>query len=544
MKLKQIFTVLSVMLIVGIAPAFGAKKSVFGIVTCDGIGVPGVVVSDGVNVATTDAKGYYALPTKVKDPHCQFVRISVPSGYEAERVGNAPRFFYRIDPRLKKQSHNFKLVKVDQSVYTVLAIADTHVCGGVSRRSHKDDRARYINQFVPALNDAIAKSEGRVYVFALGDMTQTGSRPGWKGRPTGYSLKDYLDDTKIDAPLFNVIGNHDHNHAPQGEIFNNETVYQSRADFNRDLGPEYYSFNVGRDHYVVLDNTFVITKDSGPTNDPNATKGYWTRICDYQNRWLEKDIAALDRSKVDRIVVALHCGIFGYAGKKNQMDAEAMLEKFKGFEVIALIGHHHSDHSIKKTLNGKPFYQFIHPSGAGTAWYTPNNGEGTPGAIVGYTFKDGKVKREYFPYGENVGVKYRVYDNGEHKWHYPITSRTGTKQKRETEVAEATPEDKPAILVNIWNAYTCEFTESTGGKGKTVKRCFDLNFRDWYWATYAKSEAGELPHGERLYKAKWQRPKRGYHLWRYIPADADAEIRVVAKDAFGNVIADFKARAR
>ena len=382
-------------------------------------------------------------------------------------------------------------------------------------------------------------------MVALGDMTQTSSRPGWKGREGGYSLGDYMRDTDVDFPIFNAVGNHDHNHAPKGEMFNDETVYLSRADYHRDLGPDYYSFNIGREHYVVVDNTFVITKDAGPTTDPNATKGYWYRLDEYQHKWLAQDIAALDKSKVDRVVLLAHCGLFGYSGKKMQMDLERMLDYFKGYEVVALIGHHHSDHTVfKRDWNEKPLYQFYHPSAAGTAWYTYDNCEGSPAAITDYTFQNGKFTRTIAPYGDNKGLKYRAYDNRNYKWNYPITEHTGIKQKRELETVEITADEKPAVLVNVWGAYTCKFTESTGGKGKTVKRCFDLNFRDWYWDTYAKSEAGELPEGQRLYKANWQRPKRSYHIWRYIPADPDATIKAVAKDVLGNVIAEIELHAK
>jgi hypothetical protein len=56
--------------------------------------------------------------------------------------------------------------------------------------------------------------------------------------------------------------------------------------------------------------------------------------------------------------------------------------------------------------------------------------------------------------------------------------------------------------------------------------------------------AGEEPEVSRLKKAAWQTPKLGDHIWQYVPMDPDAEIHVVAKDLFGNVIADFKARAK
>lgn len=545
MKIKNLFLILVAVLFVGVMPAFAAKKTITGTVTCNGKGVEGVVVTDGVNMTKTNAKGVYTLPTKVKDPHCQFVHISIPSGYEVERVGNAPQFFKRVDPKAKKQSFDFKLTKVDQSVYSVLAMADHHLTDVYAKRADHRGTSKYKNEVVPFMREYAAGCKHPVYMVALGDMTQTGSRPGWKGRKGGYSFSDYLKDTDVDFPIFNAVGNHDHNHAPKGSVFNDETVYQSRADFQREVGPDYYSFNIGREHYVVVDNTFVITKDSGPTTDPNATKGYWYRLDTYQHNWLAQDIAALDKTKVDRIVIIAHCGLFGYSGKKMQMDLEQMLDNFKGYEVLALIGHHHSDHTIyKKDWNGKPLYQFYHPSAAGTAWYSYDNCEGTPAAIVDYTFQNGKFTRTYVPYGDNKGLKYRVYDNRNYKWAYPITERTGTKRTRSAEAAEATPEDKPAVLVNFWGAYTCKFTESTGGKGKAVKRCYDLNFRDWYWNAYAKSQAEELPVGQRLYKAGWQTPKRSYHVWRYVPADPNATIKVVAKDVLGNVIAELELHAK
>ncbi len=543
--MKKILAFLfAAILCAGISPAVAAKKTVKGTVTCNGIGVAGVVVTDGLNITKTNAKGMYALPTKVKEPQNQFVYISIPSGYEVERIGNAPQFYKRIDPKAKKQIHNFKLTKVDQSVYSVFAIADTHVTGGRMRYNHRDDARRYRSSLAVTMRESAETIKEPLYILSLGDMTHPGSRPGYKGRKEGYSFKNFMEDTKVDAPIFNCIGNHDHNRPPKGTYFNDETIHQSRADFNRDLGPEHYSFTIGRDHYVVVDNYYLLTTDARATRDLNAKKGAWVRLCERQHKWLEQDIAALDRSKIDRIIYVAHLGIFGYSGKPSQLDYERVLNYFKGYEVVAIVGHHHADHSQKKTWNEKPFYQFMHPSGAGTAWYTFDNCEGTPAAIAHYRFENGKITRKYIPYGDNKGLQYRVYDNGEHKWHYPITSRTGTKNKYETEKAAAKAEDKPAILVNVWGAYTCEFTESTGGHGKSRKRLYDLAYRDWYWPQLERSLAGEVPEEARLKKAAWQLPKSGYHIWQYVPMDADAEITVKAKDIFGNIIAEFKARAK
>lgn len=526
-------------------PTFAAKRTITGTVTCDGKGVAGVVVSDGFTVVKTNAKGIYSFSTDLSLPQAQFVHISIPSGYEVERKGNRPQFYGVINREAKGvQKFDFRLKKVDQTTYTMLAIADSHVCDGVNSAGRADDRKQYCNEVVPMLNKCAAAHKHPVYMCALGDMSQPRPRRLAREGQKGYTLNNYMEDTKVDFPIFNVIGNHDHNGAPKGTMFNEETVYQSRKDFNDDLGPAYYSFNIGREHYVVIDNTFVITRDAGPTSDPKATKGYWMRMCEYQHKWLAADMAAVDPQKVDRVVILAHCAIFGYDGKKHQMDLERMLNNFKGYEVLALIGHHHADHSIRKMWNGKPLYQFMHTSAAGTTWHSLLNSEGTPASVVDYTFKDGKFTRTYFPYGEFKDVKYRVYDNRNHKYRHKISPRTGTKNSYAAELSEASHKDKGAILVNIWNAYTCEFTESTGGKGKVTQKGYDPYFRDWYWDTLDKSFNEELPVGYRLKRSGWQRPKKGYHIWQYVPADQKADVRVVAKDAMGNVVAEFTANAK
>ena len=152
-KLHIIIVATLVVCLFGAPSAIAAKKGVTGTVTCDGKGVAGVVVTDGVNMTKTNAKGFYSLPTKVKDPHCQFVHISIPSGYEVERVGNAPQFYKRVNPELKRQTFDFKLIKVDQSSYSVYAIADIHVANGRFKWNHKEDAEKYRASLVKTLGE-------------------------------------------------------------------------------------------------------------------------------------------------------------------------------------------------------------------------------------------------------------------------------------------------------------------------------------------------------------------------------------------------------
>ena len=80
-----------------VPPPAGAGD-VCGYVRCNGQGLSGVVVSDGVNVVKTDAAGYYSFTCDLSS--ADFVRISVPSGYETSRDGMLPAFYAAIDPAL------------------------------------------------------------------------------------------------------------------------------------------------------------------------------------------------------------------------------------------------------------------------------------------------------------------------------------------------------------------------------------------------------------------------------------------------------------
>ena len=99
------------------------------------------------------------------------------------------------------------LTKVDQSVYTLLTMADTHVCGGVNRRANADEVQLYSSELMPTLRECVAGAEGRTYIITLGDMTQVGYRPSYReGKEgAGYSFTDYMRDTNVDVPIFNVI---------------------------------------------------------------------------------------------------------------------------------------------------------------------------------------------------------------------------------------------------------------------------------------------------------------------------------------------------
>ena len=542
-------SVLTLVAVVLVSFSASAKRAtITGRVLCDGKGVAGVTVTDGNVFTKTNEAGEYSLSSNLDYSH--FVQITVPSGYEVPCEGAVPQFFHRLDRSgSNKQSFDFTLSKVDQSNYVVLTFADSHVLGGGTRGSHRDVE-RFNTQLMPVVKSYIdeQKAKGKpCYIVHLGDMTQPG---GWPERRRdgrrGYGLDDYIRDMNIGTPVFSALGNHDHNPSPKGTVFDESTVYQSRANFMKMVGPAYYSFDIGREHYIVIDNTFVLTKDSGCNSYEGATSGYQYRVCEQQMSWMEKDIDLLDAKKYDRIVLCVHNPLHKGNGGSRMLRADRLINAFKGFEMLVLSGHSHGDTTIRVEHNGKECIEIVHPSTAGTAWYTSWCVEGSPGCVEAFHFGGERIKRDFVPWGEahEKGLTYRVYDNVHNKWHYPIKSSTGKKWSRARDIEESHYRDKPAIIVNIWGAYTCTFTESTGGTGNVDNRCYDLAYRDWYWDYYERSLNEEFEYGDRLRKANWQTPTNGRtHCWRYTPADPTAVVTVEAKDVWGNVIAKFTAQA-
>lgn len=99
----------------------------------------------------------------------------------------------------------------------------------------------------------------------------------------------------LNAPVYNVIGNHDHvfdksEPAMKSNDLKADTVYK------RHYGPTYYSYNRGKVHYVVLDDV-EYWGGSGPK--------YVDAVSDEQIAWLQKDLMYVDKDKAI-VIVYMH----------------------------------------------------------------------------------------------------------------------------------------------------------------------------------------------------------------------------------------------
>lgn len=180
-----------------------AGTTVYGVVsTADGP-VPGVVVSDGVEVTVTDEQGIYQLKS---DKEWGYVFISVPAGYEVPADGVLPQFYKMMKgDAATAERVDFSLTAVDgQDDYKVLVLGDMHLA----------NRTGDLGQFMDFTSDLNAyralHQQEKMYAIALGDMT-------WDlyWYSNSYALPEYLNTINSQVKglqIFHTIGNHDYDY--------------------------------------------------------------------------------------------------------------------------------------------------------------------------------------------------------------------------------------------------------------------------------------------------------------------------------------------
>lgn len=179
--------------------------------------LPGVLVSDGLNVVKTAADGSFSLPGHAKE---KFIFITTPSGY---KTNNA--YYRRIEPATA--SYDFAVqpysgaIKKDGS-HQFIHISDTEIHGSVTNAEHSD--------WIQNLRD-YASNEGAAFIIHTGDICYENG------------LKNHIhlmNTANMNTQVFYCIGNHDLVKGAYGEELY-ESVY----------GPVWYSFDAGNVHYIV-----------------------------------------------------------------------------------------------------------------------------------------------------------------------------------------------------------------------------------------------------------------------------------------------------
>ncbi len=373
----------------------------------------GVVISDGLLCVQTDEKGYFEIDSELS--RTKFIMASIPSGYYAPTDDNGlPIFYHKVTDEEREKDmvqHTFEFYPITNNPdrYTLIVGADPQSRG----RTAGMDRIAYhsldcCDDLFLDMRDKVATITDRnVYGLMLGDLIHE-----------DLTLYDtYIAGVKtLGFPMFNVLGNHDNDPGAK-------TDADGRHVFEDKLGPTYYSFNIGKQHYVVLDNLIMKLNSSGhlKNSDQGLTDEIW--------QWLQNDLIYVDRSTT--IMVAAHSPMFMDAGlndrsqytQGHRIDYANLFSKFA--KVHAWAGHIHEtfNYVYPASSNLKNVEVHTVARSTGELWTNEYIANGTPrgytvvevdGDDISWYFKPTKYQtgaftaERYTP--EKPSYKHRDYD--------------------------------------------------------------------------------------------------------------------------------------
>ena len=505
-----------------------AGTTVYGVVsTADGP-VPGVVVSDGVEVTVTDEQGIYQLQS---DKEWGYVFISVPAGYEVPAEGVLPQFYKMMKGDASTAERvDFSLTAVDgQDDYKVLVLGDMHLA----------NRTGDLKQFMEFTSDLNAyralHQQEKMYAIALGDMT-------WDlyWYSNSYALPEYLNTINSQVKglqIFHTIGNHDYDYKAT-----NDRDAESR--FMDYIAPTYYSFNLGKVHYVVLDDIDCSNYDGTTSRD------YEKRVSAGQLSWLAKDLSHVDKSVP--LVVVMHAQVFypsqtdGFKVDHDAVNTTQLLNVLDGYKVHFITGHTHMNYNVTPddaVTGGREVYE--HNTGAicGSWWWsgylTPGvhlSPDGTPGGYAIWSVNGTDMEWMYKATGWTEDYQFRSYDlNNVHFSLADVPQMPAgvpaSVKKEYMKYVDAYPGNQDnEVLINIWNwnpRWTLKVTDENGNT-LTPEEVWAYDPLHVAAMSVKRFNSSTLTSTPSFITEKFP------HFFKVKAADADVDLTITVCDEFGH----------
>ncbi|NDV96363.1 serine/threonine protein phosphatase [Dysgonomonas sp. 521] len=470
---RLIIYILSIFLFTGYNACIYGQCTIRGKVTCNGIGVNKVVVTDGIRCVETSENGEYAIPSLKPT---RFVYISTPSGYiPAYKDKTIPQFYKAVTG--DTDTYDFEIYQnpKNDTNHLFIAQADVQLVDNENLESYKK-----------ILNDCkslvAGYSDKDIFGVDCGDIVGD--------TPSLYPA--YIQASSIlDFPVYRAIGNHDMDYFGRSHETSTKT-------FENYFGPVYYSFNKGNAHYIVIDNTFFVGRDYF----------YLGYIDEKTYAWIEQDLSYVEKGAPVFIIMHIPSRLeekqapfkYEYSGLAGQtINISALYEMLKPYNAHIITGHMHYNHNIAHSSN-----IMEHNTGAvcGTWWRGDICLDGTPQGYGVYEVNGNDVKWYFKSSGFDKEHQFRAYRPG---------------------ASSEFPED---IIVNVWNwdkNWKVEWLEDGKVQGEMVR------------FTGIDPDAKILCSDREKVKYDWISPVTTPHLFRAIPKNRMAKLSIKVTDCFGNV---------
>lgn len=504
-----------------------AGTTVYGIVSSAGVGVENVVVSDGAEVTVTNEKGIYQLKSAKK---WGYVFISVPSGYEVPSVGVLPQFHRALKNSADVvERADFKLEKVDgQDSYKIFMLGDMHLA------NRTGDLGQFA-QFTSDLTDYMTRHKGeKMYALTLGDMT-------WDlyWYSNSYYFPQYLNTVNSqikNLQIFHTMGNHDND-------FQTRSDYDAAVKYVDQICPTYYSFNIGKVHYVVMDDIDCSSYDG------STSRNYVKSLSAEQLDWLAKDLSHV--AKTSPVVVAMHAQVFypttsGFKIDHDQVNTLRLFDILDGYTVRFVTGHTHKLFNVTPDapiVDGHNFREYNSGSVCASWWWSGNltpgihiGTDGTPGGYGIWDVTGTDFQCLYKSTGWPEEYQFRSYDlNNVHfsMADVPLmpSDISASVKNAYMQYVNAYPQNNDnEVLINIWN-WNSDWTLSVVDEKRKTLPYTEV------WA-YDPLHIAALSV-KRFNNAKLtQTPSfitdKFTHFFKVKADDADTDLVITVKDEFGN----------
>lgn len=333
-------------------------------------GLAGVLVSNGRDVAVTDADGRYALPL----PEGATIFVVKPAGFmpPVEPLTNLPRFYRHHYPKGSPAELNltfeglaptgplpasvdFALRRQDEPrAFSVVMIADPQPETGAEVDFVRED----LIEALAGVDAAFGLTAGDIMFDDLSLYPRSNAIMG-----------------SIGLPWWNVGGNHDLNLEAPDRTYSRET-------YKRVFGPNYYAFFYAQTLFLMLDDVDYL----GP--DPRRPGGkYEGRFDETQLEFVRNLLAHTPDDTL--IVVVMHIPIRTFLDNEpyqNLQNRAAFFSLFEGRKfVVSFAGHTHTtEHHYFDASDGwkgaAPLHQHILTTLSGSWWSGPFDHRGVPSA--------------------------------------------------------------------------------------------------------------------------------------------------------------------
>lgn len=363
-------------------------------------GVPGVAVSNGIEVVLTDNQGKYQLPVS----NDNIIFVIKPSGYR-----------FPLDSNFQSRSYYIHKPGGSPANYKYAGVAPTgklpaSIDFGLSRYEESENfsalifgdpqpyTAEELDYFSRGVVDSVAEFKNIVFGISLGDIV---------GDDLDLHLPYLKVMRKTGIPWYNVMGNHDMNYEAKSDSLSDES-------FEAHFGPANYSFNYGKVHLIVMDDILY--------PDPRDQNGYWGGFTKTQLDFIENDLKHVSKDML--VIVSFHIPLMQYDDTYRLPDRQRLFDLLHPFEnALILSAHTHlqrNDFYTKEDgWNGtKPLHEYNAATTSGD-WYSgelDKNGipystmrDGTPKGFAFIRFNGNQYKIDYQVIGKPADYQLEIF---------------------------------------------------------------------------------------------------------------------------------------